>query len=254
MTKHLLAWLLIAIAICLLFLWASEAYGVEKKVLLKCNEDSYVSQLSPDTNYGTGNELISQIKFTFDGVSRINFDDRIAYLHYTFPTELVGKVKVLRAQCFFYVNYYKGYSPYAENDAVYSAGLYPCLSEWSEYGITYNNQPTSSGPPFYENANFKHTFSQSDWNGFIIGDYGISKLQEFLDTGSSFGFAWYLDVSPSVSGTLAVGDYNHMMSIASRESGKMSYISVGVDVGTGYQANGCDINPSTLGEIKALYK
>lgn len=82
MTKHLLGWAVVIIAVCLCFWSVAQCYAVEKKLLLKDNADSYVVQLSPDTNYGTASELISQIKFTFDGVSRINYDDKIAYVHY----------------------------------------------------------------------------------------------------------------------------------------------------------------------------
>jgi hypothetical protein len=231
------------------------ALGAPSKVMLKCNADSYVEQLSPDTNYGTLRVLQSQIKFTFDGTSRINFDDKIAYMHYVLPSELVGKIKVLGARYYFYLVSYKGYSPYIAGEAVYSVGLYPCLSSWGENTITYNNQPTSSGPPFCEIAGPKSSFMQPGTQHFVIGDYGISQLQEMADTGSSFGFAWYTDVSPSASGTLQTGDYHLLLVIGAREAGKSaSYIAMDYEPKTGMMVNGSNISAATLGEVKARYR
>jgi hypothetical protein len=246
--KRLLMLIVITLVITL-------ALAAPNKVLLKCNMDSYAAQLSPDTNYGTQRALESQIKFTFDGTNRTNFDDKIAYMHYALPSELVGKVKVLGARYYFYIVSYKGYSPYKIGEAVYTVGLYPCLSSWDENTITYNNQPTSSGPPFYEIAGPKSSFLKSGTQYFIIGDYGLSKLQEIADTGSSFGFAWYTDVSPATSGTLQTGDYELRLAIGSRESGnKMTYIAMDYELKTGMMVNGSNVSAATLGEVKARYR
>jgi hypothetical protein len=231
------------------------ALAAPSKTMLKCNADSYVEQLSPDTNYGTMRGLESQIKFTFDGTNRINFDDKIAYMHYVLPSELVGKINVLGARYYFYVVSYKGYSPYKTDEAVYSVGLYPCLSSWGENTITYNNQPTSSGPPYHEIAGPRSSFMESGSQHFVIGDYGLSQLQEMADTGSSFGFAWYTDVSPSASGTLQIGDYRLLLVFGSREAGtKASYIAMDYEPKTGMMVNGCNVSPATLGEVKARYR
>lgn len=231
------------------------ALAAPSKVLLKCNADSYVEQLSPDTNYGTLRVLESQIKFTFDGTNRTNYDDKIAYMHYALPSELVGKINVLGARYYFYIISYKGYSPYETGDAVYSVGLYPCLSSWDENTITYNNQPTSSGPPFCEIAGPKSSFLESGTQHFVIGDNGLSKLQEMADTGSSFGFAWYTDVSPVTSGTLQTGDYELILDIGSKEAGnKMTYIAMDYELKTGMMVNGSNVSAATLGEVKARYR
>jgi hypothetical protein len=231
------------------------ALAAPSKTMLKCDADSYVEQLSPDTNYGTMRVLESQIKFTFDGTNRINFDDKIAYMHYVLPSELVGKIKVLGARYYFYLVSYKGYSPYKTGEALYSVGLYPCLSSWGENTITYNNQPTSSGPPFYEITGPKSSFMEAGAHHFVIGDYGLSKLQEMADAGSSFGFAWYTDVSPAASGTLQTGDYELMFIFGAKEAGKrMTYISMDYEPKTGMMVNGSNISAATLGEVKARYR
>jgi hypothetical protein len=244
--------LMILIAITFI---AVGALAVQKKVLLKCDSDSYVAQLSPDTNYGTSRELLSQIKFTFDGTNRINNDNKIAYLHYAMPSELTGKVQVLGARYYFFVIAYKGNSPYPAGEGTFTFGLYPCLASWNENTITYNNQPPATGPAFYTYSSPKFSYAQAGINHLDVGPTGLAMLQRYVDTGSSFGMAWYLDVSPTTDGTLAVGDYANVLAIASREAGRrLSYIVMNCEVGTGNLINGSNINPSTLGEVKALYR
>jgi hypothetical protein len=243
------------IVIMALTLIVSGAIAIQKKVTVKCIGDSYVSLLTPDTNYGSARQVISWVKYHYDGTTYSNNDIGIGFLRYAMPTQIIGKVKVLDARGFFFVVYYKGYSPYAAGQATYTFGLYPILYDWDEHTITYNNQPTASGPALYSFSSPKFSSNAHNWIQFNVDQKGIIELQKFVDTGVSYGFALYMDVSPpSGSGTLLAGDYLHEMSVASRENGKLSsFIAMDVDVPTGVLVNGCNINTATLGEVRAKY-
>ena len=245
--------ILIVVALTLVF---SSAYAVQKTVMLKCDKDSYTSLLSPDTNYGKAPELDSQTKFTYNGTTYSNRDSKISYFHYAIPTELTGKVKVVSAVFFMYVSLYKATTPYKAGKAIYYAGLYPCMGEWGESTITFNNSPNSSGPAFFEidsaTGDYKPT---TGYNQFKLASYGVQLLQKAVNTGSYAGMALYVDISgPTTTDPLLVGDYSHLLRIVSRDvPKKMPYINLSYEVLTGNMINGSNINSATLGEVKAKY-
>jgi len=242
------------IILCLLLIGLG--YSVEKKALFKCNGDSYVSLLTPDTNYGNDKQVRAGMLFHYDGMKIINKEIKIGYLQYVIPQELIGKVRILDARYSFFLLSYKGISPFPPDKTIYSFGVYPCLSSWNESIVIYNGHPIASGPAFFLFSSTKCISNHFGWVNVGIDAYGLSKLQEYADTGNSYGFALYVDVLPPAdSATLLMGDYIHDISIASRENGKLaSYIGVSYGLKTGIIINGCNIEITSLSHIKALYK
>ena len=244
------------IVILVVVLIASGAFAIQKKVVLKCDADSYVSLMNPEVNYGSARDVLAQVLFHYDGTSILNKEIKIGFLHYVIPPGIVGKVRVLNSNYNFFLLDYRGSSPFPAEDAKYTLGFYPCLSGWDENTIVYTGHPNASGPAFYSFSSTKNTFGHYGWVNIAMDSAGVSKIQEYIDTGIFYGLALYVDVN-SVTGVepLLVGDYVHEMRIASRESGKLtSYIRLDVDVPTGTLINGCNVTPSSLGEVKASYR
>jgi hypothetical protein len=238
-----------------LTLIASGAYAAEKFISLKCDMDSYTDMLTPDTNYGKEIEVDSQAKFTYSGTTFSDLDTKIGYFHFAVPSEIVGKVKVVEAQFNFYVSLYKATSPYKAGEATFYAGLYPCLGTWDEMTINFNNQPSASGPGYFSIDSRKGTYKPTTgWNKFSLDRSGLKMMQAAVDNGEYNGMALYLDVTGPDQQTLMAGNYMHLLRILSRDSIKnMPNVRLGFEVITGNMINGVNINPASLGEVKAKY-
>jgi len=231
------------------------AFAVQKVISLKCDSDSYTAMLKPDANYGKALEVDSQAKFHYSGTTFSDMDTRISYFHYGVPSEFVGKVKVIKATFYYCVSLYKASSPYKAGEATYYAGLYPCLNAWQEMTITFNNQPSSSGPGYFVADSKTGIYKpQLGWNQFNLTTDGISLMQKAVNTGQYNGMALYVDVTGPDQQTLMAGDYVHLLRITSRNTiQKTPYIQLVYEPITANMINGTNVNPSTLGEVKAQY-
>jgi len=225
-------------------------------MIIKCDKDSYTSLSNPDTNYGSATQLDSQVKYSYSGSQFSNLEIKMSYFHYGIPENLIGKVKAVEGVFYYYIGLYKGNSPYKAGQTNFSAGLYPLIGTWDEYTLTFNNQPSASGPGYFSVDTLTGTYKPVvGWNKFVLDREGLRLLQKTIDKGDSYGMACYVDIAGPQGQTLMAGDYLHLLRIVSRETTKkMPYIQLTYEVITGKMVNGTNVTPSTLGEVKALYR
>jgi hypothetical protein len=186
------------------------------------------------------------VKFAWNGQFS-NIELKTSYFNYTIPPNLLNKVKVLNVFVWFYVNINKGYAP---SYAVYYAGLYPCLGTWGETTLNWDNQPSASGPGYYSVDSLQFTI-KTGWNKFALDKPLVQKM---FDTGSPYGMACYVEVTGEPDQPLPYGNYMSYLQIASRESGHGSYLGIEYEPKTGMMVNGCNVEASSLGNVKALYQ
>lgn len=128
--------------------------ALTQALVFPASADAEVRSATPNTNYGSSNEL---------GSDR----DPVRHAHLRFEVSgLSGPVHSATLRC------------YAKNGSVNGPALYRTQGAWSEQGLTWNNRPAITGPALVDLGNIPHgTWVEVDVTSVVQGN-------------GRFDFAW----------------------------------------------------------------
>lgn len=250
MTRILIAIILLGWIVFIMWILVEKSFGTHYTTL-PCTADSYTDMLSPDINYGTATVLDSEMKYSYIGNTFSDINIRYTFLNFTIPAGLAGKVEIMQAGCWLYFTRIKGNSPLPLTETIYYAGLYPVSGAWIEMGIVWNTQPAITTPAFISYDSQNEIRPHLGWNKVVFTTEGIARLQTAFDIGSFNGIALSVDVSGLDGVPLAQGNYQNLVQVASRESGKGAYLGIGYKVKARVNSR---IEVRSLGEVKAVFR
>ncbi|RLG81320.1 MAG: hypothetical protein DRO09_02110, partial [Thermoprotei archaeon] len=154
-------------------------------------DDSYVSEYSPDDNYGSNNELSIQDR---DGVTNrvfIRFD----------LSSLPSEATILLANVRLYY-----YSYYQDNPSGKQTDIHRVLESWDESTITWNNQPSYASVAT-SSTDMPSSYGWVEWNvtddvqGMVDGTYdNYGWCIKFHTEGLSSGYSQALFYSKEYDG------------------------------------------------------